>query len=36
MDDLFRDTRFAVPTMRTDLPSLSRYFDPPLDYSSVE
>lgn len=36
MDTLFSDTRFAVPTMRTDLPSLSRYFDPPLDYSSVE
>lgn len=32
----FSDLKFAVPTMATDLPSLSRYFDPPLDYSSIE
>lgn len=35
-DQRFRDVRLAVPTMDTDLPSLRRYFDPPLDYSSVE
>lgn len=32
----FRNIRFAVPAMETDLPSLRRYFDPPLDYSSIE
>ena len=35
-DEYFRGTGFAVPSMRENLPSLSRYFDPPLDYSSVE
>ncbi len=35
-DEYFAGVGFAVPTMNTDLPSLSRYFDPPLDYSSVE
>ena len=32
----FSDIRFAVPTMDADLPSMRRYFDPPLDYSSVQ
>lgn len=36
LDEYFRGTDFAVPSMRENLPSLSRYFDPPLDYSSVE
>lgn len=35
-DRLFADIRFAIPSMRWDLPSLARYFDPPLDYSSIE
>lgn len=35
-DEYFKGTRFAQPSMRHDLPSLSRYFDPPLDYSSIE
>lgn len=32
----FNGVRFAIPTMDTDLPSMRRYFDPPLDYSSIE
>lgn len=35
-DSIYDGLRFATPTMRTDLPSLSRYFNPPLDYSSTE
>lgn len=33
---LFKDTRFATPSYRENLKSMSRYFDPPLDYYSVE
>lgn len=36
MDRYFDGTHFAVPSMKENLPSLSRYFDPPLDYSSIE
>ncbi len=36
MDRYFEGTHFAVPSMTENLPSLSRYFDPPLDYSSIE
>ncbi len=35
-DEYFSGTGFAIPSMKMDLPSLSRYFDPPLDYSSIE
>lgn len=35
-DSIYDGVRFATPQMRTDLPSLSRYFNPPLDYSSTE
>ncbi|MDE6490190.1 MAG: hypothetical protein K2L49_03425 [Muribaculaceae bacterium] len=35
-DSIYDTVRFAQPKMRTDLPTLSRYFNPPLDYSSTE
>lgn len=35
-DEYFAGVEFAIPSMKTDLPSLGRYFDPPLDYSSIE
>ena len=35
-DEYFEGVGFAVPSMRENLPSLSRYFEIPLDYSSVE
>ena len=36
VDAYFAGTRFAEPSYRENLPSMSRYFDPPLDYQSVE
>ncbi len=35
-DEYFDGVGFAVPSMQENLPSLSRYFETPLDYSSVE
>lgn len=35
-DSYFIDTHFAQPTYRENLRSMSRYFDPPLTYQSVE
>lgn len=35
-DAYFRDTHFAKPSYRENLKSMSRYFDPPLTYQSVE
>lgn len=35
-DCFFEGTDFARPDYREDLKSMSRYFDPPLDYQSVE
>ena len=35
-DKFFEGTDFAKPCYREDLKSMSRYFNPPLDYYSVE
>ena len=35
-DAYFKDVHFAIPTYRENLKSMSRYFDPPLTYQSVE
>ena len=35
-DRFFQDIGFAAPSYRENIKSLSRYFDPPLDYQSVE
>ena len=35
-DAYFSDTRFAKPSYRENMKSMSRYFDPPLTYQSVE
>lgn len=35
-DAYFKGVQFAEPTYREDLKSMSRYFNPPLDYYSVE
>lgn len=35
-DAYFKDTHFAKPSYRENLKSMSRYFDPPLTYQSVE
>ena len=32
----FKDVKFAEPCYRENLKSMSRYFDPPLDYQSAE
>ncbi len=35
-DAFFKNAEFAEPSYRENLKSMSRYFDPPLDYQSVE
>lgn len=35
-DDYFMNTHFAKPSYRENMKSMSRYFDPPLTYQSVE
>lgn len=35
-DEYFRNVRFARPSYRENMKSMSRYFDPPLTYQSVE
>ena len=35
-DAYFHNTHFAKPSYRENLKSMSRYFDPPLTYQSVE
>jgi hypothetical protein len=35
-DDYFTNTHFAKPSYRENMKSMSRYFDPPLTYQSVE
>ena len=34
--EFFKNTDFAEPCYRENLKSMSRYFDPPLDYYSIE
>ena len=35
-DAYFSDTHFAEPSYRENIKSMSRYFDPPLTYQSIE
>ena len=35
-DAYFSDTHFAKPSYRENIKSMSRYFDPPLTYQSIE
>ena len=35
-DRFFGGTDFAAPNYRENIKALSRYFDPPLDYQSIE